>query len=165
MACGGRRRGRMKAVDRIKHDVIYLYVHGAAQPNPGPAGAGVVAQNEERELLFQIRQYLGKKTNHQAAYESLVIGLQHIESTGYIVHELVIRSDSELLVKQVTGEYKIADTKLKELRRQVDDLLTFQPFRIQRISKKDNAEAIRLSHEGITIIGADCGYKDPLVGG
>jgi ribonuclease HI len=135
--------------EKTKHDVIYLYVHGAAQPNPGPAGAGVVGLDEDKETLFEIKEFLGHKTNNQAEYETLILGLRHLEDHHFDAQELMIRSENELMVKQLRSEYKVTDVKLMELKKQVDDLLTFQEHRIQKIKKKMNARAIKLSREAI----------------
>jgi len=120
-----------------------------------------VALNEDKETLFEIKEFLGHKTNNQAGYESLILGLRYLADNDFDVRQLIIRSGNELMVKQVGGEYDVTDVKLKELKEQVDDLLFLQEHRIQKIEKKKNARAIQLSNEGITVIGAERGYQEP----
>ena len=120
-----------------------------------------MALNEDKETLFEIKEFLGHKTNNQAGYESLILGLRYLADNDFDVRQLIIRSGNELMVKQVGGEYDVTDVKLKELKEQVDDLLFLQEHRIQKIEKKKNARAIQLSNEGITVIGAERGYQEP----
>ncbi len=138
--------------DRV-YEVLYLYVDGAAEPNPGPAGAGVVALDEDKEEVFAFKEFLGEKTNNEAEYGSLILGLQYLLK-NYDVKKLIVHSDSELVVKQINGEFRTKKPELKVLKKEVDGLLKrFKDVRIKQIPRERNIRADRLSLEAIKILG------------
>lgn len=96
---------------------IIIYTDGGARGNPGPAGIGVVITDEEGKKLREISEYIGKATNNYAEYEALVRAL--IESKNMFGEKLremqiEVRMDSELVVRQLSGIYKVKEPGLKE---------------------------------------------------
>ena len=90
-----------------------LWTDGGARGNPGPAAFGFVLQGEDGESLDARGEYIGHATNNVAEYSALIAGLEAAVALG--VTELVVVSDSELMVKQMRGEYKVKNEALKEL--------------------------------------------------
>ncbi len=96
---------------------LIIYTDGGARGNPGPAGIGAILQNEKGETLKEISEYIGETTNNQAEYEALIRALWAAkELFGEGLHALAIevRMDSELVVRQLSGLYKVKDAGLKE---------------------------------------------------
>ena len=88
-----------------------LFSDGAARGNPGPAGAGAVLLDEQGQTLGRYKLFLGKATNNVAEYQGLILGLGKALELG--VRELEARLDSELLVKQLGGQYRVKSPHLK----------------------------------------------------
>lgn len=117
-----------------------LFVDGAARNNPGPASAGIYMVKNEK-MYVKHGFYLGSKTNNQAEYLALIIGLlilkQHMQS-----HDLVlIVSDSQLLVRQFHGMYKVKEPHLKALHSVAQSLAASLQYTIVHIFREDNVEA------------------------
>ncbi|KKW36009.1 hypothetical protein A2852_01095 [Candidatus Adlerbacteria bacterium RIFCSPHIGHO2_01_FULL_54_23] len=96
---------------------IIIYTDGGARGNPGPAGIGVVIQDENGETLKEVSGYIGETTNNQAEYEALVHALGEAKKIfGAKLREMQIevRMDSELVVRQLSGLYKVKEPGLKE---------------------------------------------------
>lgn len=146
--------------ERVNAELVVLHVHGFAERNPRRAGAGVVALDEDGEM-FSIRNWLGARTRNQAAYMSMTIGLDLL-LRWWEVEKLVVRSNSRLLVRQMRGDVKVRNNELRDLKDEVDKLIEqVGQFEIEQIPIEKNQEAIRLSHEGIYVIGQDRKYKEP----
>jgi len=92
---------------------VLLYTDGGARGNPGPAAFAYVLQSEDGTVLASRGEAIGVATNNVAEYSALVAGLRHAIETG--VSELEVRSDSELMVKQMRGEYRVKNKALQEL--------------------------------------------------
>ncbi len=130
---------------------IQLFCDGASKGNPGPAGAGAVAYLEN-QTLFEISKDLGINTNNFAEYSALLYGLEevlkHITNPEFYLLEIFL--DSELVVKQLLGEYKIKSSNLKEIHEKVKALLTLFPkHRIVHIPREQNKVADRLASQTI----------------
>ena len=111
--------------------------------------------------MFSIRDWFGPRTSTHAEYKSLVIGLDFL-LRYWAVQKLIVRSNSGLLVKQVRGGLKVRDKELLDLKHAVDRLIKQVPdFGIELIPREENKEAIRLSKEGITVIGKYREYEEP----
>ena len=95
-----------------KDSGVVLYTDGASRGNPGPAGIGVVALSGDQEV-FTISQYIGVATNNMAEYLAVIAGLEKAGKLG--VGEVTVMMDSELVVQQLNGGYKVRDAKLKVL--------------------------------------------------
>lgn len=130
-------------------ETLRIYTDGGARNNPGPAGAGVVAY-EGDATLFAIQKYLGERTNNWAEYEALIIALTETSKRGLAARAVEVRMDSELIVKQMNGEYRVKDRALKEQYAKVCALLAdFSDVRFIHIPREDNAEADRLVNDAI----------------
>ena len=130
-----------------------LQADGAARGNPGPAGAGAVLFAPDGRVLVELRKSLGVATNNVAEYEALVIGLEEARRRG--VDDLVIRLDSELLVKQMRGEYRIRNATLAPLAQRAIRLIAELGARIEHVPRALNAHADRLANEAIDRLGAE----------
>jgi ribonuclease HI len=127
---------------------ILIYTDGAARGNPGPAGAGAVLIGEDGSVLAEVSRYLGKTTNNQAEYQALVLALE--EAKKLAADEVNIFSDSELLVKQIKGEYHVKNDGLKPLFKLVKSKLQhFGKYKIEYLPRERNAHADRLANRAI----------------
>ncbi len=96
---------------------IIIYTDGGARGNPGPAGIGVVIQDEEGSILKELSEYMGETTNNQAEYEAVIRALTEAKKLfGAKLRdmEIEVRMDSELVVRQLAGLYKVKNGGLKE---------------------------------------------------
>jgi ribonuclease HI len=130
--------------------VIRAYIDGGARGNPGPAGYGVRLEEADGTLIEELHGALGVTTNNVAEYQGLLAALRWTVDHGH--RTLHVRSDSELLVKQMRGEYKVKHPGLRPLYvearllvMQLDDV-TFEHVR-----REQNAEADRLSNVAMDI--------------
>jgi ribonuclease HI len=125
-----------------------LMVDGAARGNPGEAGCGAVICDETGAVVKKLRRYLGKATNNVAEYEALIMGLEGALALGG--KELRVQSDSELLVRQLNGIYRVKDEKLKRLHHRARGLLQqFNAYRIVHVVREHNRLADRLANQAI----------------
>jgi ribonuclease HI len=92
---------------------VWLYTDGAARGNPGPAAAGFRILGPSGELLFEHQECLGEKTNNQAEYAALILGLK--ASHDYAKDRVTVGSDSKLIVNQMNGEWRVRDPELRTL--------------------------------------------------
>jgi len=95
---------------------VIIYTDGGARGNPGPAGIGVVIQDGEGKTLHESSAYIGETTNNIAEYEALIRALEDLQMFGdKLPHmEIEVRMDSELVVRQMQGLYKVKEPSLKE---------------------------------------------------
>jgi ribonuclease HI len=128
---------------------IIVYTDGGSKGNPGPGGVGVVIYNDKKEAIKKYSHNLGKVTNNQAEYQAVIFALKKIKllfgkkKTKDLSVE--IRADSELLVKQLNGEYKILDDKIQPLFLEVWNLkFDFREVIFKNIPREENKEADKL---------------------
>jgi ribonuclease HI len=141
-------RDRGKEPSPGKDDRLNLYIDGASKGNPGMAGAGVWMTNHEGKKLVGLSRYLGHKTNNEAEYWALLIGLREAQRWGR--GAIRIFTDSELIARQVKGSYRVKGTNLKGLHKEVmENLKAFSSFEIESIPREENREADRLANEAI----------------
>jgi len=128
---------------------ILAYTDGAARGNPGESGIGVIFKDERGATLTKICGYIGKATNNVAEYQALIACLRNAPKTK--CSRLVVHSDSELMVRQLLGKYKVKDPNLKILVQKVHRLLAKVPFKfeIKHVGRESNAEADQLANLGI----------------
>jgi ribonuclease HI len=127
---------------------LIIYIDGASRGNPGRAGAGVWMTDGDGKKLLEMGRYLGHKTNNQAEYWALLLGLREAKRLGG--KSIHIFTDSELIAKQVKGIYRVKNVDLKSLYdRVVQDLRGFSSFEIEYIPREENQEADRLANEAI----------------
>jgi ribonuclease HI len=127
---------------------LNIYIDGAARGNPGPAGVGIVITGPSGSILKNIAKFIGTATNNVAEYTALIAGVEEARSLG--ARELVINTDSELLAKQLGGEYKIKNHALKELySKAVNMLEAFDEVMVNNIAREDNKGADKLANKAI----------------
>ncbi len=127
---------------------LHISIDGAARGNPGPAGIGVVITDDKGKAVDTISKFLGQTTNNIAEYTALIFGMEAARSRK--AKELVINTDSQLLAKQLGGEYKVKSSTLKDLYKKVNALLaSFDEVRINQIDREENKQADKLANEAI----------------
>ena len=132
----------------MKDQAFVLYVDGASRGNPGRAGAGVWMTDGEGKKILEMARYLGYKTNNQAEYLALLLGLKEAKRLGGA--SLRIFTDSELVERQIRGLYRVKDLKLRPLHKTVmKKLAGFSSFQIESIPREQNHIADRLANQAI----------------
>ncbi len=127
-----------------------LMVDGAARGNPGEAGCGAAICDVDGTVVKEMSRYLGRATNNVAEYEGLLMGLEALLEMGR--KKIVVQSDSQLLVRQLNGAYRVKDEKLKVLFSKAVGLLRqFDSCRIIHVPRERNKLADRLANQGIDI--------------
>lgn len=116
-----------------------LYVDGSSLGNPGPGGCGFVLISSDGDVTKEGSYYLGIVTNNEAEYQSLIIGLTEALSFG--AEEIEIITDSQLLFKQLLGEYKVKAKNLKPLYKRAKDLLKRVKWKIHWVEREENKRA------------------------
>ncbi|MFZ0952237.1 MAG: ribonuclease HI family protein [Candidatus Sulfotelmatobacter sp.] len=128
----------------------YLVAHsdGGARGNPGPAGYGVVIQDESGRKVAHLSEYLGHQTNNFAEYQGLIAALEYAIEHGPKALKLI--SDSELLVRQIKGIYKVKNATLKDLHARAKELIAqLEWFSIGHALREHNRDADRLANEAM----------------
>jgi ribonuclease HI len=125
-----------------------LHTDGGARGNPGPAGIGVVMKDESGQVIGEIAQGIGRATNNVAEYKALVAGLELALNHG--VTNIEIFSDSELVVSQLKGEWKIKSDSLRRLAVDARRLMNkFASSSIAHVPREENADADKLANQGM----------------
>ena len=123
-------------------------IDGGSRGNPGPAAYGVVIRNPRGEIVARLKKYIGRTTNNVAEYYGLIAALDYAQASS--VRELHIESDSELLVKQMRGQYKVKSTDLQPLFERATKMSrSFGSFRISHVYREQNREADALANEAM----------------
>ncbi|MBZ5652179.1 MAG: ribonuclease HI family protein [Acidobacteriia bacterium] len=128
----------------------HLIAHsdGGARGNPGPAGYGVVIQDEKGRKVAALSQYLGHQTNNFAEYQGLIAALEYALEHGH--KALKVISDSELLVRQIKGIYKVKNSTLQELHGRAKELIAqLEWFSIDHALREHNREADDLANQAM----------------
>lgn len=128
----------------------YLIAHsdGGARGNPGPAGYGVVIKDESGKKVAALSEYLGHQTNNFAEYQGLIAALEYALEHGPKALKLI--SDSELLVRQIKGIYKVKNRTLQDLHARAKELIAqLDWFSIGHALREHNQEADRLANEAM----------------
>ncbi len=133
---------------------IIIYTDGGSRGNPGPSAIGIVFCNEKGEVIKKYSEQIGEATNNEAEYQAVIFALKKFKAlfgnklAGQ--SEIELRSDSELLVKQLNGEYKILEPKIQPLFLAVWNLkLDFKKVKFRIIRREKNKEADRLVNEAL----------------
>jgi len=127
-----------------------IFTDGAAEPNPGPAAIGAVIKDEQGRLHARISQRIGTTTNNQAEYRAIIAALEEAIKLGATQVEL--NSDSELVVRQINGKYRVKKATLKPLFQQVKQLQgLLQGFTITHIPRWQNTEADKLTNAALDL--------------
>lgn len=129
---------------------IIINTDGGARGNPGPAGIGLVISDEQGNILYRLGEYIGETTNNQAEYRALLKALEEAKKLGYSEDDLECRLDSELVVKQLNGQYKVKNEGIKPLFLQIHNLRSaFHSVSFKHIRREKNKEADRLVNEAL----------------
>lgn len=125
-----------------------LFCDGASRGNPGPAGAGAALFNPRGEVAAKLARYLGETTNNVAEYQALILGLQEAARLG--ARQLQVLADSELLVRQLNGQYRVKAPHLLPLWRLAKtELQKFEACTVSHVPRAENRLADELANQGI----------------
>src|ERR1700720_3613377 len=127
---------------------LIAYSDGGARGNPGPAGYGVVIKDQTGKKIAQLSEYLGHQTNNVAEYQGLIAALEYAIEHGHKALKLI--SDSELLVRQIKGIYKVKNSVLKDLHARAKELISqLDWFSIDHALREHNREADELANQAM----------------
>jgi ribonuclease HI len=136
----------------LKNKRLEIYIDGGARGNPGPAGIGVVILDSSGKKVKDISKYIGEATNNIAEYNALLYGLEEVLILR--ADEIKINLDSELVAKQISGEYRVKDAGIRPLfERAINMLKGFKNFEINHIDRSKNKEADKLVNKAINLAG------------
>jgi len=121
---------------------------GAARGNPGPAAIGIVIQDDQGRVVYEASRSLGTKTNNEAEYLALIAALEYLKDSR--IHEADFFLDSELIVKQLNGVYRVKEPRMQSLHGRVTMLLNAVPkHSFKHIRRAENARADALANEAL----------------
>jgi ribonuclease HI len=127
---------------------FFIFIDGASRGNPGRAAAGVYITDGEGKRIAGAGRYLGHKTNNEAEYEALLLGLQEAKRLGGV--SLRVFTDSELIARQVNGAYRVKELHLRILHgKAIEKIREFASFKIESIPREKNQEADLLANQAI----------------
>ena len=127
---------------------LSIYADGASRGNPGDAAVGVVITDSRGRTLVEIKRFLGTATNNVAEYQAVILGLKKALELG--AKTVSVYLDSELVVRQLQGEYRVLDANLKVLHQRVKEILNqFSQYSILHIPREENRRADQLANEAI----------------
>ncbi len=131
-----------------KFDFLIVNVDGASKGNPGEAGIGVAVYDKDLNIVQKSCEYIGMATNNIAEYKALILGAKL--AVEFNAKNTLFKSDSELMVKQIMGEYRVKNTQLKSLYSEVQSLLGKLPeWKIKHVPREENTEADLLANKGV----------------
>ena len=123
-------------------------IDGGSRGNPGPAAYGVVIRDARGEIVAKLKKYIGQNTNNVAEYFGLIAALDYAETRG--IRSLRVESDSELLVKQMRGQYKVRSADLRPLFERARKMAqSLESFRIDHVFREQNREADALVNQAL----------------
>lgn len=127
---------------------VFIYTDGASRGNPGPASIGVHIVDSDGNICTQFGEELGHKTNNFAEYSAVIKGLRI--ALDHQVHQIVLKSDSQLLIRQLLGKYRVKEPTLIPLFHKCKQLLEqFESFQLEHIPRELNKEADRLANQAL----------------
>lgn len=134
--------------DRKGLPEFFIHADGASRGNPGEAGVGAVITDARGRTIKELKRFLGLATNNVAEYQAVILALEKALDLG--AGSVTINSDSELVVRQIRGEYKVREAHLKELHRRVlENLNRFSRYSIHYVPREENRRADQLANEAI----------------
>jgi ribonuclease HI len=123
-------------------------IDGGSRGNPGPASYGVVFRDPRGQVVAKLKKYIGRSTNNVAEYYGLIAALDYAQQHG--IRALRVESDSELLVRQMRGQYKVKSPELRPLFERARKMAqSFDSFKIEHVYRDQNAEADALANEAL----------------
>ncbi len=133
---------------RLAFDELHVHTDGAARGNPGPASIGVYVTTPKGDVVASFNQYIGETTNNFAEYTALMHALRLV--SAFDLESLRLFSDSDLMVQQVKGNYRVKEPHLKSLHSQVTSMLgNFPKWRIDHVPREKNKEADSLANQAL----------------
>ncbi len=127
---------------------VVIHSDGVSRGNPGLASVGATIKDEQGKLIARISQRIGRTTNNQAEYRAIIAALEKAIELG--AKHVEMNSDSELIVRQINGRYRVKNTALKPLYQKVKQLQgLLESFAINHIPRQQNAEADRLANSAL----------------
>jgi ribonuclease HI len=127
---------------------LRVFSDGAARGNPGPAGAGAVLTLPSGEVVERLGLFLGRQTNNYAEYMGAILGLRRAQTLGAEEVELV--ADSQLLIRQLGGQYRVKSPTLRPLHQEAQQLLAhFRRHQLSHVPREENTEADGMSNRAI----------------
>ncbi|MBM7623201.1 ribonuclease HI family protein [Sporohalobacter salinus] len=127
---------------------LKIYTDGASRGNPGPAGIGVLIKDGLDNIKEEIADYIGEATNNEAEYQAIIAGLK--KARDFNAESINLFSDSQLVVKQISGEYRVRSEKLRPYYLEIKELIKELPdCSFQHISRDNNQKADELANLGI----------------
>jgi ribonuclease HI len=127
---------------------VVINADGAARGNPGPAAIGVTIKDDKGNLVTSISRRIGKATNNQAEYQAIITGLEKAIKLG--ARQVKVYSDSELVVKQINGRYRVKNTSLRILYENVVNLAgPLEKFSIHHVPRARSTEADNLANKAL----------------
>jgi len=130
---------------------LTIYTDGAARGNPGPAAIAATIRDEQGRLITTISRRIGATTNNQAEYQAIIAALEKAVTLG--AGKVILNSDSELIVRQVNGQYRVKNASLKPLHQKVKQLISLlEDFTINHITRQQNTEADSLANRALDSI-------------
>jgi len=133
---------------------LIIYCDGGSRGNPGPAAIGVILTDEKGKVIKEYAEKIGRATNNEAEYESIIFGLQKAKllfgSKKIKSMETEVKMDSEFVVKQLNGKYKILDRRIEQLFLKTWNLkVDFGEVKFTHISRNENMEADKLVNQAL----------------
>jgi ribonuclease HI len=133
---------------QIKSGKAKVFIDGASKGNPGPAGIGVVIYDSKGNVVERIQRFIGHATNNIAEYTALLTGMERTRDLGFKEAEFL--SDSELLIKQITGLYKVKNERLRSLYQKIKEIEAFfEDITYRHLQREENREADNLANNAI----------------
>jgi ribonuclease HI len=134
----------------VEPSVLHLHIDGASRGNPGEAGFGVHVTTPEGDELAGLYGYLGPASNNVAEYQALLHGLRYALARG--ARRVHVFSDSELVVRQMSGAYRVKHPAMVPLHREAQALTSrFQEFRLAHVRREQNKDADRLANRALDL--------------
>jgi probable phosphoglycerate mutase len=139
---------------------IAVHIDGGSRGNPGPAAYAVVVESEDGRPLQSFSQYIGRATNNTAEYRALIAALEYAVEHNYA--RVRVQSDSELLVRQIEGHYKVKSEDLRPLYERALPLIAqMKQFRIEHVRREQNREADRLVNLALDAAAGSAKKSEP----
>ncbi|MBA3764443.1 MAG: ribonuclease HI family protein [Actinobacteria bacterium] len=127
---------------------VIVACDGASRGNPGPAGAGAQIVDDQGSVLAEVAEGIGETTNNVAEYTAVIRGLERAHELG--ASDVLLRSDSQLLINQLTGAYRVKTPHLQPLHRRARQLAAgFAAIEFEHVRRERNTEADRLANQGV----------------
>lgn len=130
---------------------ISIFTDGGSRGNPGPAAIGIVVYDQDKNIIFELAKYIGNKTNNQAEYQAVLEAIKWLCEHISRIKKVDFFVDSELVAKQLNGEYKIKSANIKPLVNQINQLRNTLPFKITftHLLRSNNKKADQLVNQAL----------------